>query len=239
MHPKVISLFAGCGGSSLGYKMAGCDVIASVERDPAATAIYKANFPDVDLWEQDISILNPLDLLNKHGLKPGELTILDGSPPCQGFSMLGKRKVLDPRNQLFTEYVRFLRVMKPKAFCMENVPGLVAGDMRYLFQKMMDALKNEGYAIQARILNASHYGVPQERRRVIVLGIREDLGLLPEHPRPISLPVTFRQAVQGLTKHELIEVPIRQALKLGKALRPGESGKPCTSDTARRVTIFR
>ncbi len=224
MPPKVISLFAGCGGSSLGYKLAGCDVIASVERDPAAASIYSANFPEVELWEQDIATLNPQLVLKNQGLQPGELDILDGSPPCQGFSMLGKRKVLDPRNQLFTEYVRFLRHLQPKAFCMENVPGLVAGDMRYLFQKMIEALTNEGYTVQARILNASHYGVPQDRRRVIILGIRQDLELIPAHPQPFSIPVTFRQAVQGLASHELTQVPTGQALKLAKALRPGESG---------------
>lgn len=222
--PKVISLFAGCGGSSLGYKLAGCKVLASVEFDKHAAAVYRANFPDTRLYETDIAALDPLEVLSDLGLEPGELDILDGSPPCQGFSMAGKRRLDDPRNRLFEEYVRFLKAMRPKAFVMENVPGLVTGKMRGIFHEMVKALTEAGYDVRGRILNAVHYGVPQSRKRVILIGFRKDLDLVPEHPAPFSLPVTFRQATADLTDHELFQAPKGKALHTTKAIRAGESG---------------
>lgn len=221
---KVISLFAGCGGSSLGYKLAGCRVLAAVEYDRNAAAVYRDNFPDTRLYEADIATLDPNMVLNELNLKPGELDILDGSPPCQGFSMAGKRRMDDPRNRLFEEYVRFLKAMKPKVFVMENVPGLVVGNMRAVFHEMIHALSEAGYEVRGRILNALHYGVPQSRRRVILIGFRKDLGLIPEHPAPISLPITFRKAVADLDDHELIQYPTGKALATAKAIRAGESG---------------
>ncbi len=221
---NVVSLFAGCGGSSLGYKLAGCNVLAAVEYDANAAAVYRDNFPDTRLYEVDITTLDPKAVLAELNLKPGELDIIDGSPPCQGFSMSGKRRMDDPRNRLFEEYIRFLKIMQPKAFLMENVPGLVAGNMRAVFQKIVLSLSEAGYEVRARILNALHYGVPQSRRRVILIGFRKDLGLIPEHPAPISLPITFRKAVADLDTHELIQLPKGKALKMAKAIRAGESG---------------
>ncbi len=222
--PKVISLFAGCGGSSLGYDLAGCKVRAAVEFDKNAAAVYRANFPDTRLYEADIATLDPLAVLSDLGLEPGELDILDGSPPCQGFSMAGKRRLDDPRNRLFEEYVRFLKAIRPKAFVMENVPGLVTGKMRAIFHEMVKALTDAGYEVRGRILNAAHYGVPQSRKRVILIGFRKDLELVPEHPAPSSLPVTFREATKGLTNHELTQTPRGKALQTAKAIRAGESG---------------
>jgi DNA (cytosine-5)-methyltransferase 1 len=222
--PKVISLFAGCGGSSLGYKQAGCKVIAAVEYDKNAAAVYRQNFEDTCLYEADITLLDPESVLADLNLKPGELDILDGSPPCQGFSMAGKRRMSDPRNRLFEEYVRFLEIMQPKAFVMENVPGLVSGPMRPIFQEMIDVLTKAGYVVKARILNAAHYGVPQSRRRVIVLGFRADLGITPVHPMPLTLPVSFRDAVEGLSDPGLCMQPIGKALLIARALKAGESG---------------
>jgi DNA (cytosine-5)-methyltransferase 1 len=222
--PKVISLFAGCGGSSLGYRLAGCEVLAAVEYDKNAAAAYRENFEGTRLYEADIVTLDPESVLADLNLKPGELDILDGSPPCQGFSMAGKRRMDDPRNRLFEEYVRFLKIMRPKAFVMENVPGLVIGNMRSIFYEMVHALTDAGYEVRGRILNALHYGVPQSRRRVILIGFRKDLKLIPEHPAPTSLPVTFRKAVADLKDHELIQLPTGKALATAKAVRAGESG---------------
>lgn len=221
---KVISLFAGCGGSSLGYKLAGCDVISAIERDPNAAEVYRANFPNTQLFESDIMTLDPGEIMAMLSLKPKELDILDGSPPCQGFSMVGKRQVNDPRNRLFTEYVRFLKALKPKAFVMENVPGLVAGNMRGIFYEMIQTLSESGYTVRARVLNAAHYGVPQSRKRLIVIGFRNDLGLIPNHPKPMTIPITFRQGVQGLSNHELQVVPTGRAMKLAKGLQAGQTG---------------
>jgi DNA (cytosine-5)-methyltransferase 1 len=221
---SVVSLFAGCGGSSLGYKLAGCRVLAAVEYDRNAAAVYRENFPDTRLYDADITTLDPDRVLTELNLKPGELDILDGSPPCQGFSMAGKRRMDDPRNRLFEEYIRFLKALKPKVFVMENVPGLIVGNMRAVFHEMVHALSEAGYEVRGRILNALHYGVPQSRRRVILIGFRKDLGLIPEHPAPTSLPITFRKATEDLDDHELIQHPTGKALATAKAIRSGESG---------------
>lgn len=220
---SVMSLFAGCGGSSLGYKMAGSLVLAAVERDPHAVSVYRANNPNTLVLDEDIFAIEPGRVMAELGLREGDLDILDGSPPCQGFSMAGRRQGNDPRNKLFTEYVRFLAAMKPKAFVMENVPGLTTGKMRGIFHEVISALEEADYTVRARILNAAHYGVPQNRERVIILGIRSDLGLVPEHPHPTSRPVSFRTAVSDLDVSGLIVVPKGKAMALAKTLRPGES----------------
>lgn len=223
--PNVISLFAGCGGSSLGYRLAGCRVMAAIEKDPLAALIYRENGPETLILEQDIALLDPERLMLDLDIEPGMLDILDGSPPCQGFSMAGKRLVQDPRNRLFQEYLRFLTVIRPKAFVMENVSGLVSGKMRPVFSKIVRLLSEAGYTVRARILDAAYYGVPQHRRRLIVLGIRNDLGLEPRHPKPFTFPISFREASQGLSGSGLIQIPQGKALAITRTLKPGESGR--------------
>lgn len=224
MSREVISLFAGCGGSSLGYQMAGCKVLCAVEKDPHASSAYRLNFQDTTFLEADITKLDPIEVMHSLSLQPEELTILDGSPPCQGFSMLGKREIGDPRNRLFLDYVRFLKALKPQAFVMENVPGLVSGQMKSVFLEMVHMLEGEGYRTQARILNAAYYGVSQSRKRLIILGIRSDLNMTPQYPVPRVYPIPFRKAVKELIDHQRILHPTGRALELAKALRPGESG---------------
>lgn len=119
--PAVISTFAGAGGSSLGYSMAGFRELLAVEWDDNAVETFKLNFPDVPVYHGDIAKLSVDEVLKMTGLKVGELDVLDGSPPCQGFSTAGKRQLDDPRNQLFREYVRLLRGLRPKVFIMEYV----------------------------------------------------------------------------------------------------------------------
>lgn len=173
--PTVISLFAGCGGSSLGYSMAGYRELLAVEWDDHAVETFKLNFPDVPVWHGDIAQLSVEECLRIAGLRPGELDVLDGSPPCQGFSTAGKRKMDDGRNQLFREYVRLLRGLKPKVFVMENVSGMVKGKMKLIFADIMRELKASGYHVSARLMNAMYFGVPQSRQRMIFIGVREDL----------------------------------------------------------------
>lgn len=194
----VISTFSGCGGSSLGYKLAGGDIRLAVEYDAHAAATYRENFPDTPLFEGDIASLSVEEAMNLAGVEPGELDLFDGSPPCQGFSTAGKRQLDDPRNQLFREYVRLLQGLQPKTFVMENVPGMVQGKMKLVFAEMMRALKDAGYSVRARVLNAQYFGVPQKRRRMIAIGVRKDLGIEPSHPRPQTKPVSVGEAFQGL-----------------------------------------
>lgn len=180
--PTVISTFAGCGGSSLGYSMAGFRELLAIEWDNNAVETFKLNFPDVPVYHGDIAKLSVDQVLEMTGLKPGELDVFDGSPPCQGFSTAGKRQLDDPRNQLFREYVRLLRGLKPKVFVMENVSGMVKGVMKLVFAEIIRELKASGYKVKARLLNAMYFNVPQSRERMIFIGVREDLGIEPSHP---------------------------------------------------------
>jgi DNA (cytosine-5)-methyltransferase 1 len=226
---SVVSTFAGCGGSSLGYKLARGNVRLAVEWDDGAAAIYRTNHPGTDLFHGDIADLSVEDALARIGLKPGELDIFDGSPPCQGFSIAGRRNIEDQRNQLFREYVRLLRGLRPKAFVMENVGGMVVGKMRILFAEILRELKASGYRVAARKLNAADYGVPQSRVRMIFIGAREDLEIDPTHPAPTHAPVSAAAAVQGLRLDEaevarLIEIGnTRKAYSMWEFLKPGQN----------------
>jgi len=181
--PTVISTFAGCGGSSLGYSMAGFRELLAVEWDDNAVATFGLNFPEVPVHHGDIAQLSVEAVLAQTGLQPGELDVFDGSPPCQGFSTAGKRVLDDPRNGLFREYVRLLRGLQPKVFVMENVSGMVKGKMKLVFAEILRDLKASGYQVSARLLNAMYFNVPQSRERMIFIGVRNDLGRAPSHPR--------------------------------------------------------
>lgn len=155
--------------------MAGFRELLAVEWDDNAVQTFKLNFPDVPVYHGDISKLSVEEALRLSGLKVGELDVLDGSPPCQGFSTAGKREFGDSRNQLFREYVRLLRGLRPKVCVMENVSGMVKGKMKLIFAEVLRELKASGYRVKARLLNAMYFGVPQSRERMIFVGVRGDL----------------------------------------------------------------
>lgn len=221
---RVVSLFAGCGGSSLGYKLAGGRVLLATDWERNATENYRLNHPDTIFLHRDIALLSGEEILSTTNLKPGELDILDGSPPCQGFSTVGKRRVHDPRNLLFREYVRLLDAVQPKVLVMENVSGLVKGAMKQTFANILRSLKASGYQVEARLMNAKYYGVPQNRERVIFIGVRDDLGTPPSHPKPQTRPVTVREAFANLSECKEYLVPKGTAAQLAECLKPGEVG---------------
>jgi DNA (cytosine-5)-methyltransferase 1 len=196
--PTVISTFAGAGGSSLGYSMAGYRELLAVEWDNNAVETFKLNFPGVPVYHGDIANLSVDECLDLAGLAPGELDVLDGSPPCQGFSTAGKRIMDDPRNQLFREYVRLLRGLKPKVFVMENVSGMVKGKMKLVFVDILKELKASGYQVSAKLLNAMYFHVPQSRERMIFIGVRNDLGIMPTHPGAESRPLCAICSTRGV-----------------------------------------
>ena len=225
--PTVISTFAGAGGSSLGYSMAGFRELLAVEWDDNAVETFRINFPGVPVYHGDIAKLSVDECLSMAGIAPGELDILDGSPPCQGFSTAGKRIMDDPRNQLFREYVRLLRGLRPKVFVMENVSGMVKGKMKLVFVEILKELKASGYKVSARLLNAMYFHVPQSRQRMIFIGVRDDLGIEPTHPRGESRPVTVGEAWFDC-RQECGTPPSGQLEKLIKIIPMGEgngSGK--------------
>lgn len=224
--PIVISTFAGCGGSSLGYSMAGFRELLAIEWDNNAVETFKLNFPDVPVYHGDIAKISVEDVLQMTGLKVGELDIFDGSPPCQGFSTAGKRQLDDPRNQLFREYVRLLRGLKPKVFIMENVSGMVKGVMKLVFVEILKELKASGYKVSARLLNAMYFGVPQSRQRMIFVGVREDLGIEPSHPEAETETVTVRRAITFLSGENRDPTEVRLTDRFAsymKNVKQGES----------------
>lgn len=192
--PTVISTFAGCGGSSLGYQLAGFQELLAVEWDNNAVETFRTNFPDVPVYHGDICKLSSDECMRLAGVKPGELDVLDGSPPCQGFSTSGKRKFNDPRNSLFKEFARLLNDLQPKVFVMENVTGMIKGYMKQAYLQVVKALRECGYRVRGEVMNAMYFEVPQNRERVIIIGTRNDLGTEPSHPNPKAKPINVFEA---------------------------------------------
>jgi DNA (cytosine-5)-methyltransferase 1 len=201
---NVISSFSGCGGSSLGYILAGGKILLAIEYDDNAYKNYKLNFPNTPIYYGDIKKISIDEIFDITNLKKFELDILDGSPPCQGFSTAGKRNFNDNRNQLFIEYCRLLEGLQPKIFIMENVAGLIKGNMKFIFSEIISSLKNCGYNVKAKLMNCKFYDVPQSRERMIFIGIRNDLNKQPIFPIPnnniINLKNALKNCPEGIRK---------------------------------------
>ena len=165
-----IDLYAGCGGLTLGLRAAGFDVVAAVENEEVAASTYSKNHPRTRLVEQDIQVVDPRRLINELGMVPGDLDLLAGCPPCQGFSSLrtynGNRVIKDPRNDLIFPVVGFVREFLPKAVMIENVPALMQDER---LEKFRTDLASLGYDSKAKIFDVKNFGVPQRRRRMVLL----------------------------------------------------------------------
>lgn len=195
----VISLFAGCGGSSLGYQMAGYRELLAVDFDAKITETFRLNFPGVPVWVRDINSIEGQEVLDFCRIQRGELDILDGSPPCQGFSICNRNRYRrDGRNNLPLEYARLLRELYPKVFIMENVAGMVRGIMKGFMLEALRTFSDAGYKVKARIMNAVYYGVPQLRERLIFMGVRDDLGIEPQWPSHNGKIAIAREAIGHL-----------------------------------------
>jgi len=179
-------------------KRAGFQVVGAVDIDSLFVKTYTANHPEVRVWQQDIRELEPSELLEEIGLEVGQLDLLAGCPPCQGFStirtMNGRVRVKDPRNELVLEFQRFVEALRPRAVMMENVPGLADDERFASFQRKMREL---GYLGHHRILNAAEYGVPQRRRRLIYLA---GLGVEIPFGRKSRKMKKVKDAIGGLPK---------------------------------------
>lgn len=184
--PYALSLFSGCGGFSLGFSAAGFLVKGYLELAPGLRDIYRLNFPDSVELGDDITKVSD-DSLAKLQDEIGIVDVIIGGPPCQGFSLSGKRKVDDPRNTLFMHYLRFVDTFRPKLAILENVRLLTSmknPDGRYVKDKICAEFHKHGYKIKYFEINAKDYGVPQHRERVIFMAIRNDLAKLPSLPDP-------------------------------------------------------
>lgn len=171
-----IDLFAGAGGATQGLAYAGFSVVAAVESDGPASDSYRANHPGVHLVESDIRQVDPDALRLELGLECGELTLLKACPPCQGYSSIGKGDPDDPRNDLVGDVWRFARAFHPRAVMLENVPGLARDDR---LPKLVRQLRAVGYSAKTYLVDATEFGVPQRRRRLIVIAVRGGRGALP------------------------------------------------------------
>jgi DNA (cytosine-5)-methyltransferase 1 len=207
-RPVAVDLFAGAGGMSLGFEQAGFDVVAAVEYDPVHAATHMFNFPQCEVLCRDVSRISAGDVLAaaERGFKrlyprlpwPGRLDALIGGPPCQGFSTGGKREQDDERNNLLLQFVRLVEELKPRTFCLENVAGLLEEKFSSLREEAFERLKRAGYAVSGteKPVNSLNFGVPQSRRRVIVLGALA--GKAPDRPSPIKGEVSVQEAFEGL-----------------------------------------
>ena len=186
---RVVSLFAGCGGSSLGWQQAGFEVVAAVDNDEACAATYRLNWPSADYRLADVRGMSGSDL--------PACDILEGSPPCQPFSVVGTRK-LDDRADLFDEYLRLAAEMRPAVCVAENVAGLAQGHAKGRFRAILAEFAHAGYRVECRNLDAQWLGVPQVRHRLIFVGVRDDTAMAPAFPRPRGPAITASEAVRGV-----------------------------------------
>ncbi len=221
--PTAIDLFAGCGGLTSGLRAAGFRVLGAVEKDSDAALSYSANHPNVRVFETDIRKISPREMVAKLKLPAGDrLDLIAGCPPCQGFTRLtennGRR---DRRNSLIREFLRFVVELKPKTCMMENVPGLLTRGKRY-FRELKSGLEAAGYSVNYEVLELANYGVPQFRRRLVVLASRTGSIDIPPathadpniEGKPKRTPSwrTVRSALAGMPTP-----PLRSKLKAGKA----------------------
>jgi DNA (cytosine-5)-methyltransferase 1 len=207
-QPNAISLFAGAGGCSLGFEQAGYNIIYATDFNKAAIETYKTNFPDTRAECIDIKNIDFSTLLAS--LKTKQIDVLIGGPPCQGFSTAGPRFWDDPRNHLLKQYVRALEILRPKWFLMENVEGLLTSNNGEYVSEVVKAFLNLGYSIRLEKVYSQEYGVPQRRKRVIIIGNR--LGIDFSFPEPTTFShgkifrksaITLEHALAGLPKPSL------------------------------------
>lgn len=168
MKPTVIDLFAGVGGLSLGFEMAGFEVVLANEYDPSIAEAYVRNRPNANMIVEDITKL-PVD--ETFSSYQGKVDVVIGGPPCQGFSQKGQRKSInDPRNFLFRYYYEVVRCVQPRYFVIENVPNLLTTEKGYFKDEIVALFNGIGYAVSSGVLCAADFGVPQDRRRTCIIG---------------------------------------------------------------------
>jgi DNA (cytosine-5)-methyltransferase 1 len=184
-RPIGIDLFAGAGGMSLGFEQAGFDIVAAVEIDPIHCATHEYNFPDTTTICASVIDLTGDEIRRRAKLDRQDIDVVCGGAPCQGFSLMGKRAFEDPRNQLVFHYVRIVKELNPKYCVFENVRGLTLGKHVQFLEELIAALGAAGYDVLTpyQVLNAADYGVPQDRRRLFLVGTRKG-ERSPNYPAP-------------------------------------------------------
>ncbi|NES76837.1 MULTISPECIES: DNA cytosine methyltransferase [Okeania] len=204
-RPIGIDLFAGAGGMTLGFEQAGFDILVSVELDPIHCATHQFNFPFWPILCRSIVDITGDDIRQLSDIKNKEIDVIFGGPPCQGFSLMGKRTLDDPRNTLISHFVRLVLELKPKYFVIENVKGLTVGKQNFFLEEVIDKLSKNGYQVQQpyQILNAVNYGIPQNRERLFLMGCKKGL-ILPNYPLAITNISTDKKSENLITVKDAI-----------------------------------
>jgi DNA (cytosine-5)-methyltransferase 1 len=221
----VISTFAGGGGSSTGYRLAGGKILCVNEFVEAAVETYKANYPNTPVLVEDIKKLSGEDFLKAAGIQKGELDILDGSPPCSAFSVAGKRekgwdqkkiysdgKKVENIEDLFFEFIRIAKDIQPKVIIGENVAGILMGEAIKKYNEIINEFEKIGYTAVGQVLNAADYGTPQGRQRCFFVAIRNDIvdkaGLNfmtmanEVYPQKLDKQVSLKEAIENIQNDE-------------------------------------
>ena len=206
---KIIDLFSGAGGMSCGFSMAGFEITASLELVDKYSKTHDLNFPYCNSLNFDITKLSPEEFSNLTKIDKNDPVIIIGGPPCQTFSTAGQSKIqsiskrdikFDPRNYLFKSYFKYVEYFQPHAFVMENVPNLQKKYKGEIFKDILNICSKLGYKVNYGVLDASHYGVPQKRYRLFIIGTKNDEAIKLPQPTHLFKPVTVKEAISDLPK---------------------------------------
>ncbi len=234
--PTAIDLFSGAGGITLGLINSGFNVVYCADIDAACEATHRRNFPRIPFCRSGIEKIAAHDILRSAGIRRGELDLLIGGPPCQGFSILGQRQIWDPRNGLFHEFLRIAKELRPRCLVIENVTGLATLDNGAVLRQIGQAFSDAGYTIDCAELLAAQYGVPQMRWRMFFIGWRFDQGKRGGFPAPThgtsgigdlvpNRTITRTESAGFLTIRDAIgDLPAVRAGKFGTAYRRAPKG---------------
>lgn len=197
---NVIDLFCGAGGLSLGFEQAGFKTIYALESNPIYATSYKLNHPNTNLEIHDIKEISNNEIISK--FKNKKVSVIIGGPPCQGFSLAGQigRKFLeDSRNHLFLEYLRFVNIIKPNIFLIENVASLEKHNKGKTIQEIISKIKEMDYNVTYKVLNASDFEVPQDRRRIFIIGYKSPITKF-TFPKENNKKISIKEAIDDLPK---------------------------------------
>lgn len=222
-QPTCIDLFCGCGGMSLGFEQAGYKVLLGIDNWQDSLNTFQYNHHGSQTLCADLMSLTPSEVENK--IKSKAVDVIIGGPPCQGFSVAGKRIIEDNRNKLYKSFVRMVDYFRPKAFVLENVPNILSMGKGIIKQAIINDFEQLGYRVVTKVLLASDYGVPQNRRRAIFVGLLT--GKTFEYPLPTVIrPITTEEALSDLPENSIVDgspYPNEPKSDYQKRIREGSS----------------
>ncbi|MGD1920111.1 MAG: DNA cytosine methyltransferase [Pleurocapsa sp.] len=224
-RPIAVDLFAGAGGMTLGFEQAGFDVLAAVEFDPIHASVHEYNFPFWKTICQSVTDTTGREIREKSAIGDRDIDVVFGGPPCQGFSLMGKRYLDDNRNSLVFHFIRLVLDLKPKLFVMENVRGMTVGKHKEVLRNVIKTFQKHGYQVREnyQVLNAADYGVPQNRRRLFLIGCRQGLNL-PDYPEVLTRPPSKKK----------IETSVKSAVR--KKVKSTNSHLPQTPNVQEAIS---